>query len=163
MANIKKLYPLAYAVANKYGKLAVASIKDILIKEGKVASGTLVDSVGYRIQEGPVDGDEIELVIFWVDYGDYVDRGRPEGIMPPVSKIEQWVKLRGIQGRNKKGKFQSSEQTAWAIAKGIEKNGIEPTFFKTLTERNILATYPEEFIKAITQDITNTLNNIKLR
>lgn len=156
--NYKKLYPLAYAVTEKYGKLIVEDIKDILKSEGKDATGTLINSIGYRIQEGPADGDEIELIVFWADYGDYVDRGRkPGGKMPPVKNILDWVKLKGIRGKGK----QTQESVAFAIAKGIQKNGIEPTFFKTLAERNSLKGYQVEFVKAIEKDIQNILNNIR--
>lgn len=50
--------------------------------------------------------------------------------MPPVDAIKEWIKEKGLQTRNndkyKEKKFEVSEGVAWAIAKNIQKKGMQP-------------------------------------
>jgi hypothetical protein len=47
----------------------------------------------------------------------------------PVSAIEQWIKERGLTGRDKKGKFIKRRSFAFAIQNNIKKFGIRPSNF----------------------------------
>ncbi len=47
----------------------------------------------------------------------------------PVNAIEQWIKERGLTGRDKKGRFIKRRSFAFAIQTNIKKFGIRPSNF----------------------------------
>jgi hypothetical protein len=47
----------------------------------------------------------------------------------PISAIEKWIKERGLQGRDKNGKFIKRRSFAFAIQNNIKKFGIRPSNF----------------------------------
>ena len=57
-----------------------------------------------------------------------VDKGRRAGAKPPPSRaILPWIKLRGIKGRNSKGRFITDKSLSFIIARSIGIKGIRPT------------------------------------
>ena len=55
--------------------------------------------------------------IWGMDYTEYLVNGRSPGGMPPVDKIEEWVKAKfGYSGNDAKS-------MAWAVAKSIQQRG----------------------------------------
>ena len=141
-----------------YGQLFVRILKEELIKAKKDATGRLIKSLRSEVRE-VVNG--FELIIEGEDYLTYVDKGRKRGSFPPVREIKKWVSIRKIQARDKKGRFQSYEQTAWAVAKSIYRFGIKPTnvidkSIKRLNaERDIIEEAYAEYLEQI------IINNIK--
>lgn len=92
----------------------------------KVASGQLLNSLTATVM--PKTGGGFELVITYMDYFKYVNLGRRPGVgLVPIPALLDWIKVRGIQGRNKKGRFIPSLSLAFAIQKNISKFGIRPT------------------------------------
>lgn len=79
----------------------------------KVASGSLINSINYRLQD---TAQGINVVLLANDYLQYVDRGRRPGTYPPIQAIQRWVTIKGIP-----------KEAAWAIRKNIYKFGIKPT------------------------------------
>jgi hypothetical protein len=62
------------------------------------------------------------------DYFNNVNRGRKAGVKRvPISALMQWIKVRGLKGRDKKGRFMSTTNLAWAIQTNIFKYGVRPT------------------------------------
>ena len=49
-----------------------------------------------------------------------------------VASIKEWTKVRGIQGRDSRGRFISQDSLAYLIARGINNSGIEPLPFMKL-------------------------------
>jgi hypothetical protein len=98
----------------------------------RVASGRLLNSLTYKLRirynkptiDFTVKGDAGK-------YADVIEYGRKPGAkMPPVSAIEQWIKLKPLKLRNRQGEFIKSTESAiksaaFAIAKSIGENGIE--------------------------------------
>lgn len=118
------------------GKETVGQLVYELIRADKKASGDLINSVDYNVLE---TANGVVLEILANDYLTYVDKGRrPNRKMPPVKKIEEWIKQRGLQGRDKKGRFIKRKSFAFAIAKSIAKNGIKPTNVLKKTRQNLL-------------------------
>lgn len=90
----------------------------------KYASGNLYNSLTATVMP---NGDDFELVITYADYFKYVNEGRRANVKKvPLSALLQWIKIRGIKGRNKKGRFMSNLSMAFAIQKNIFKYGIRP-------------------------------------
>ena len=90
----------------------------------KVASGKLRDSI--KVVTKKVNEDETIIQVISEDYAQWVQSGRPPGKKGvPISKLEQWIKDRGLQGRDKKGQFIKRRSFAFAIQNNIKKFGIK--------------------------------------
>ncbi|OJW82068.1 MAG: hypothetical protein BGO69_15840 [Bacteroidetes bacterium 46-16] len=127
--NLKKAF-------QKYGEEFIRQLIKELLSKDKKATGQLIKSLSFDIQQA-VDG--YFLNIRANDYLKYVDQGRKPGKMPPVDKIKQWVTTKPSIARaitkhskamSKHGKSikDLNNQAAWAIAKGIKKHGIKPSY-----------------------------------
>lgn len=92
----------------------------------KYASGQLYNSLSGSIEIGP-NGEPIALIQY-ADYFNNVNFGRRAGVKRvPLSALMQWIKIRGLKGRDKKGRFMSTTNLAWAIQTNIFKYGVRPT------------------------------------
>jgi len=94
----------------------------------KVASGKLRDSI--QVQVKKVNEDETVIQVLAEQYSQWVQSGRlpgKKGIQ--ISAIEDWIKSRGLQGRDKKGQFIKRRSFAFAIQTNIKKFGIRPSNF----------------------------------
>lgn len=90
----------------------------------KYASGNLYNSLTATVMP---NGDDFELVITYADYFKYVNQGRKANVKRvPLTALLQWIKIRGIKGRNKKGRFIPNLSLAFAIRENIYKYGIRP-------------------------------------
>ena len=93
----------------------------------KVASGKLRDSITVTAQK---QGNETIIQVLTEAYAQWVQSGRLPGKKGvPINAIEQWIKERGLQGRDKKGKFIKRRSFAFAIQTNIKKFGIRPSNF----------------------------------
>jgi len=160
-----------------FGDKVVKTAKGILNAKGINTKGNLYDSIGYYLKVYPSGSMELDFLM--EGYGRIVDegaRGRDSSAkapkspfkyskMPPVSVIEQWLKDKGIQARDKStGRFIKRKQGAYAIAKGIQLYGKEPTYFfrdafdqgyKGLS-KNIIKAYArdaEKFLAFVSKEI----------
>ena len=79
----------------------------------KVASGSLINSINYRLQD-TANGIQVQLLAN--DYLQYVDQGRKPGTYPPIRAIQRWVSIKGLP-----------KDAAWGIRQNIYKFGIKPT------------------------------------
>lgn len=101
-----------------------------LLALDKKATGTLIRSIDYRliVIEAQRLVRELKIELTAADHLKYVDSGRRKGAkMPPPAKLDKWIIARGIAPRDKKGRFISRKSLQFAIARGIQKNGIKPT------------------------------------
>jgi hypothetical protein len=107
---------------NQLGKESVKFLKDVLIRNNKVATGDLINSIDYQVIE---ESNGFILNILANETFNFVDEGRRPGKQPPVKPILSWI-------RNKHIKFNkmSDSQTAFIIARSIGKKGIKPLRLK---------------------------------
>lgn len=93
----------------------------------KVASGEMLDSLTAKLIPGT--GDEPAMLeITYADYFQYVNRGRKMGLKRvPLNALLDWIKVRRLKGRDKKGRFIKNISFAYAIQTNIFKYGIRPT------------------------------------
>ena len=93
----------------------------------KVASGKLRNSVSVEV----VPSEDRPIIrIFMEDYWMWVQSGRLPGKKGvPLDAIEQWIRQRGLTGRDKKGRFIKRRSFAFAIQTNIKKFGIRPSNF----------------------------------
>jgi len=93
----------------------------------KVASGKLRDSIKVNVVQSQ---DETIIQVLAEEYSKWVQSGRLPGKKGvPISAIENWIKSRGLTGRNKKGQFIKRRSFAFAIQNNIKKFGIRPSNF----------------------------------
>lgn len=111
--------PRTRAVLEEYGAQVVAEMVTRLRGHGKDATGNLIESLGYEVEE---TSSELVLSFVMADYGDYVDQGRRPGSFPPVDRIREWCRVRGIP-----------ESAAYPISAAIARRGIPPTNFYTVS------------------------------
>lgn len=102
----------------------------------KVASGTLARSV--EVKATHQNNMDI-LQVLMEEYGQWVQSGRLPGKgFVPVGSLMQWIKQRGLKGRDKKGKFMTDKSFAYAIQKNINKFGIRPANFLDVSMEKIM-------------------------
>ena len=114
------------------GKLIRKNLKQEAKKDEFKASGDLDRSFRYRVEDN-------ELYLFGEQYANALSDGiknksNSKGVSPKfVDSILRWMKYRGIQPRDKKGRYveiksYTQRSIANAIARGIKKNGISKRF-----------------------------------
>lgn len=131
-------YQLTERALRKFGDLFTKYLKEEIQKKqfpyghpqkgmgDKVATGKLLDSISYDVE---IDSNgEPQMSLYYIDYFKYVNEGRrPNRKKVPISSILDWIKVRGLQGRNKKGRFIPRLSFAFAIQQSIFKYGIRPS------------------------------------
>ena len=110
----------------KFGKYLVKESRKNLTRKNKNNTKRLYDSLDYEVKVMP---NSMTFDFLMEEYGEWVDKGRKAGKMPPQKEILKWVSQRRIQFRDNRGRFKTYESTAWAIAKSIKKRGIPATNF----------------------------------
>lgn len=135
-------------VMEELGKEFVQELKDQIVKQGKVASGDLLNSIGYHLIKSN-NGYTIEITAD--NYLTYVDRGRKPGKMPPSQKLVPWVQSKGIKLISQ-GKKMTEEQAAFVIARSIGEKGIKPTNIIETTRKILLQKYESKIKEAMSKD-----------
>jgi hypothetical protein len=116
-------YPNLYKVMNQVGQELVAQLKAELSAEKKVASGSLINSIGYDLVQTD-KGWNVQITAN--ETLKYVDQGRKPGKMPPSSALVPWVESKGISFTSN-SRVVTTEQAAFVIARSIGEKGIKPT------------------------------------
>ena len=93
-----------------------------------------------------------ELTLFTADHIQFAKYGRGPGKQPPLDPILEWVRDKRIQFRKPNGRFTTYEGTAWAIVKGIAKNGT----------KNHVPNAPNALDEAIAIHMDNYLNELNI-
>lgn len=130
----------------------------------KIATGRLYDSIQADIEYN-VDNEPM-VVLYYADYFDYVNRGRKKELKKvPITPLLGWISARGLQWRNKKGRFIPRLSMAFAIRENIFKYGIRKTNIyskATGTLLDLLDEPPPELqagLNQMYQAIENDINN----
>lgn len=101
----------------------VSTYKSFLIRDGKKASGNLINSV--KNLGTTVTQSGIEANISIADYWKYVENGRRQGKFPPPDKMLEWVKVKHILPRSSELKI-TEPQLAYLVGRKIARYGIKP-------------------------------------
>lgn len=83
-------------VLDRYGQYVVNGLQTKMLQNKSNASGTLTNSFKYTY--GVEDGKywvDVEMEDYWY----YVDKGRNAGKMPPIVKIEEWIRIKPVHPR----------------------------------------------------------------
>ena len=127
------LDPEVIKAEQAWAQQVVTNAKSILIQNKKVASGKLVNSIRYNVNS------QGKISFLYAPEGKWVTQGRRKGAkFPPPAPISRWIKEKGIQGRDKRGRFISNKSLTFLISRGIARDGIAPLpFMKTAIQQSI--------------------------
>lgn len=95
-----------------------------------------------------------------VDYWEYIEYGRRPGKMPPISAIENWIRVKPIIPDSRIGKVPDTRQLAFLIARKIGEEGTREyhDLENTLAAADpLIEEIKDEIIKEIMQFIEDGL------
>ena len=67
--------------------------QDNLIRDGKIATGNLLNSIDYKVQ---YNDREIWVELHLEEYYKWVENGRGPGKFPPPDKILEWIRIKPV-------------------------------------------------------------------
>lgn len=144
-------------VLGEYGQALRNEYQDNLIRDNKIASGKLLNSVEYEVQ---FDDRAIWLQFKLEDYYKWVENGRGPGKFPPPDKILEWIRIKPVIPDNRTGKLPTEQQLAFLIGRKIAEEGI-PAGNQLHTAINTTYTDWENKIdEAIAMDVNDSLEII---
>lgn len=139
----------------------IDTYKQLLIRDGKKASGNLINSL--KPMSITYSNNKMNATISIADYWKYVEYGRRPGKFPPVSKILNWIRIKPVLPRPINGAKPPTEpQLAFLISRKIARDGIQPgnQFSEAL---RLSWTKDEKLISdAITADLNEAINLVTL-
>lgn len=157
-----------FGVLQKFAKNVVRIARINLARNKRNASGKLGKSLDYKIK---VSEKDTNVKFFGEDYAAYQDKGvsgtekkyntdfsyksssKLLGLEAATGTFAKFAKRKGIQARDKKGRFLTYKQTGFAIAYNKKKFGIPPTYFFTKAREKAQERLPEELAAAIGKNI----------
>ena len=121
--------------------------------------GQLYRTLSYSVK---MDNSSWLISISLEEYWRYIEYGRRPGKMPPISAIENWIKVKQILPRPltlKSGKsvVPTIPQLSFLIARKIGRDGIRPRPFFKQSFEEAKREFLEVIKDAITQDIKESL------
>jgi len=161
---------------------ALIKFRDTIINEakanlksmGKDSTGKLSQSINGQVMEMP---NSISMYFQMEPYGYFQDRGvkgvksgksesgfkfgtgsGPKGGL--TSGIEKWVRIKGIKGRDKKGKFITQKSLVNAIVRSIWNKGIKPSLFFTKPFEKAFKQMPDVLIQKYGLDSEQLFDSI---
>ena len=141
---------------DKFGKYLVTQSRANLTRQKKNVTKTLYNSLDYEVKVNP---KSIEFDFLMEAYGEWVDKGRKPGKMPPFGAIYAWVARRKFQFKDSKtSKFLSYAETARRVMIKIKAKGIKPTDFYTRPFNLGFKQLPDELRQAYELDVMQFLD-----
>lgn len=122
-----------------WGADLVADVLAALEDKNHIATGRLYLSLRTEVKQAV---DELILEVREEHYGKFVDSGRHQGKMPPLSAIKAWCKIKGIP-----------EKAAWPIAQKIARIGTKPSNYFKVPLGVRLALLEKEIPEALKLDL----------
>ena len=112
-------------IEKKWAQKVVTNAKSILLRNKKIATGKLYNSIKYNVSS---NGD---ISFEYAPEGKWVEQGRRKGArFPPPAPILKWIKVKGIKGRDPKtGKFIKDTALVFLFQRAISRDGIKPLPF----------------------------------
>lgn len=150
-----------------FKKRVIQQAKSNLTRMGKNSSGALHKGLKGEVTVFRTGNFALEFDLG--KYGEFQDKGVSgkkkkyntpfsyKSKMPPSKVFEQWVKRKGIKGRDKKGRFITTKSLTFLIARGIFNNGIKPSLFFTKPFENEYKKLSNDLVEAFGLDIDEFL------
>ena len=173
---------------NSFGKYVVQQSRTNLTKGKKNVSKDLYNSISFKVTN---NAEGFAVQFFMTDYGTFVDKGvsgtnkrrsfkdyegkvisspykfgtgssrvgKAKGGMSGI--MAKWVKKKGFQWRDKKGRFMSHKSMGYIIARSIYSKGIQGISFFQKPLMLGLKQFGKEMLGAVKDDIINGLTTVK--
>lgn len=150
-----------------FKKRVIQQAKSNLTKMGKNSTGALHKGLKGDLTVFKTGNFALEFDLG--KYGEFQDKGVSgkkkkydtpfsyKSKMPPSKVFEQWVKNKGIKGRDKKGRFITTKSLTFLIARGIFNNGIKPSLFFTKPFENEHKKLSNDLVEAFGLDLDEFL------
>ncbi len=155
------LDPEIIKAEQQWAQKVVTNAKSILLRNKKIATGALYNSVRYTIDPNG------KIKFLYNKDGKWVTQGRRRGSrFPPPTPISNWIKAKGIKGRDKKtGRFISNKSLTFLIQRAIARDGIKPLPFMKMALTESIKQLPKDLkkplAKAEAKKIRNLIRNLK--
>ena len=147
------------SLLNSFAQTIVNRYKD---KISEYSSGKLYKTINFEITKGSSNYIvTINLEEYWIN----IDRGRRPGAkMPPISAIENWIKVRKIIPRpivlkSGKQRVPTVQQLAYVIARSISRTGIAPRPFMRESIDQTIEDFKSKLTAAVREDVLENLNS----
>lgn len=140
------------AVLDEYAKHIVEQYRRNLAQNKRDASRKLSDTVSAEVIVGET---VISIELTLQDYYYYAEHGRKAGKMPPISKIEQWIKVKPVklQPFGNKKQIPSPRQVAYLIARKIGREGTKGTHDLQDASDNTFNAFKARLEQALAADV----------
>lgn len=152
-------------VLERYADAWIKNAEANLMENDSNASGQLQRSM--KLDKIVIDEKQMKVTIELEDYWWYVEHGtspnygakKPERKMPPIKPIIEWIENKPVPP---KVEGLTVKQQAYAIARGIGKNGTQPRpFFKKAVEQT-WKQFKDEIAEAVQTDVNDYIEKIVL-
>ena len=161
---------------NNFAKYVVQQSRSKLTKGGKNDTKKGYDSLSYNLN---VSKNSFGLEFMMEDYLVFQDRGvkgvksgksldkfsykkssNLVGVEYHTQTFAKWAKRKGVQFRNKKGRYVTHEQTGYMLANVIKNKGIKPSLFFTKPfEKAVKERLRKDTVKAFRLDVDDFIKN----
>lgn len=131
--------------------------QDNLIRDGKIATGNLLNSIEYKVQ---YDDRAIWVELHLEEYYKWVENGRGPGKFPPPDKILEWIRIKPVIPDDRGGRLPTEQQLAFLIGRKIAEQGIEPGNQLHNAMDDIYPQFEERIDEAIALDINEAIDII---
>lgn len=144
-------------VLERYADAWIKNAEANLMENDSNASGQLQRSM--KLDKIVIDEKQMRVTVELEDYWYYVENGRKAGKMPPIQPIIDWIENKPVPP---KVEGLTVKQQAYAIARGIGKNGTQPRpFFKKAVEQT-WKQFKDEIAEAVQTDVNDYIEKIVL-
>lgn len=146
------------AVLDEFAKTIISEYRSELEADNN-SNGELYKTLSYTVSKG-TGGWVISVSL--ADYWRYIEYGRRPGKMPPVSAIENWIKVKQIIPHSmtlKSGKtvIPTIPQLSFLIARKIGRDGTQGKHYFENAFEKVKRDFLTKITEAVQQDIKETL------
>lgn len=151
-------------ILDNFSKEYIKTLESNLRKDGNVASGDAIKSIRSKINK-----DSLE--IHFNEYLTSISEGRKKSRKNPspemVDRIVSWMKYKNMRplSRDKKGRFRKQDEkqykrSAFALSKGILRNGYRGSNVFARTMRDVEYVLSGEMMDKLTLQLETEFDNI---
>ena len=160
---------------NKFAKYVVKQSRTNLTKNKKNDTKAGYDSLKGEVK---VSKNSFQMEFLMEDYLVFQDRGvkgtksgksldnfsykkssNLVGVEYHTQTFAKWAKRKGVQFRNKKGKYVTHKQTGYMLANVIKKKGIKPSMFFTKPFEKAFSNLDKDIVKAFKLDVGELISS----
>lgn len=146
---VKVLEEYAQEVRNLY--------QDKLIQENRIATGELLNSVEYRVEQ---KGVEYDVIITLADYWRFIETDT-EPHFPPPDALLKWIQVKPVLPRpDANGKIPTPQQLAFLIGRKIAEEGTKGNYPLYNSVEEINKKYKNKAVVAFQADMQGYLTKI---